>query len=114
MVPADDGSSEDLFSGIDGATNDGNSIKRSADNSGCQHLFNHVQGAARDSECANLSRDCTADDIYVHGTANDSGSKDFLNGIDGTADDGSSEDLFDSIDGAADNGDSIKCSTVQQ
>ena len=43
-------------------------------------------------------------------SANDSGGKDFFNGIDGTADDGSSEDLFDSINGATDNGNSVKCS----
>ena len=83
-------------------------------------MFDHVQGAARDSECANLSRHCTADDVYVYGTANDSGSKDLLNDIDGAADNGDgikcsadnsgSKDLLNDIDGAADNGDGIKCS----
>ncbi len=47
---ANNSGSKDLLNSIDGATDNGNSIKCSTNNSGCQHLFDHVQGAARDSE----------------------------------------------------------------
>ena len=117
---ADNSGGKDLLNSIDGATDNGNSIKCSTDNS-LLTLVRPVQGAARDSECANLSRDCTADDVYVHGTANDSASgEDLFDGIDGTADNGNSikcsandsgsKDLLNSVNRATDNSDSVKCS----